>query len=76
MTPSFSSTGHHQGPWPACVEQELSGIQCEQLILAYVDDIIIEIIKPMDDVQADFRINRVRIFVNETNYVTKIPERG
>jgi hypothetical protein len=76
MTQSFSSTLHRQGPWPTCVEKEMTGLQCKRWIHALANDVEIEIIEPMEPVEMDFQVNRVRIFVNETGYVIEIPERG
>jgi hypothetical protein len=76
MTPSFSSTEQYQGPWPLCLEKEMTGTQCRRFILAHADDVDIEIVKPMEPLEMDFQTDRVRIFVNETDYVIRIPERG
>jgi len=54
----------------------MTGLQCKRWIHALANDVEIEIIEPMEPVEMDFQVNRVRIFVNETGYVIEIPERG
>lgn len=65
-----------QGPWPKCLGMESES--CVHYIESLADDVRghVEVI-PIDSViTMDFNPHRVRIFVNETNYVTKIPNRG
>ena len=64
-----------QGPWPECLG--ISGEQCKELIASAADDVIgnIYIMNENSMMTMDYRTNRVRIFVNDNNIVTKIPSR-
>ena len=65
-----------EGPWPECLG--LGGTDCQRLIETYAEDVRGNVfIVPMDSfVTMDFRTDRVRIFVDESAIVTKIPKRG
>jgi len=76
MTPSFSSIDRHQGPWPQCLQNKMTGTDCERMIKVYADDVVTQIVKPGEMITMDFRTDRVRIYVNETGYVSEIPGRG
>ena len=75
-------TRHKEGPWPACLG--MNGKDCLQLIASYDEHLQIQLIhdtvydddEPSSPDNHDFMPNRVRIFVNDSNLVTTIPNRG
>ena len=70
-----SSTAQgHQGPWPECVG--MSAEECKALIAKKAPDVSIQIIPEGFMVTMDFRLDRVRIFVNDDQEVVSIPSRG
>jgi hypothetical protein len=74
-TPSFGSS-HKEGPWPAC--KGMDGDACCALIEGYANDIRGRcfIIPEHSPVTMDFSPTRVRVFVDNDNIVTIIPNRG
>jgi hypothetical protein len=67
-------TRQKEGPWPACLG--MNGEDCLELIASYAKDLHIELIHPYEPSTNDFRPDRVRIFVDDSNVVTTIPNRG
>ncbi len=65
-----------QGPWPKCLGMESEN--CVRYIEALAEDVRghIEIIDIDRIVKFDFNPHRVRILVNETNFVIDTPRRG
>lgn len=65
-----------QGPWPKCLEMD--GDSCCQYIEGYAKDVrgYCLVINENDMVTEDFVSTRVRVFVDDDNVVTKIPDRG
>merc|ERR1712232_595787 len=64
------------GPWPECAGKE--GNECANLILEDSPDLAgnIFLIPPNTLVTEDYRLDRVRIMVDNNNIVVKIPVRG
>ena len=67
-------TRQKEGPWPACLG--MNGEDCLELIASYDKGLQIELIHPYEPSTDDFRPDRVRIFVDDANVVTTIPNRG
>lgn len=65
-----------EGPWPDCVG--LEGPTCVRIIETYAEDLRghVFIIEPDTMVTADFDTDRVRVWVNASSIVIKIPKRG
>jgi hypothetical protein len=63
------SESKREGPWPDCLG--LAGSACVRHIETHV--IIVE---PDAMVTADFNTERVRVWVNASSIVIKIPKRG
>jgi hypothetical protein len=72
------SEAKRQGPWPECVN--MVATDCITYIETYAEDLRsshnIFIIEPDMMVTQDFRTDRVRIYVNESNIVIQTPRRG
>lgn len=68
---------HLEGPWPECLK--LSGEGCQMLLHVYTNwqnGLDIEVVSEENKVEEDFDESRVRIYVDESNKVTAIPQRG
>ena len=68
----------HQGPWPECLG--LAASDCVHIIKTYAEDLResghVFVIQPDMMVTMDFDETRVRVWVDESNMVNKIPRRG
>lgn len=68
----------HQGPWSECLFMTTN--DCINYIQMCTSDLQsphnIQIIRPGDAVTSELDPKRVRIFIDENNTVTEIPERG
>lgn len=75
-TPMFGglNTRHAEGPWPECLTRSANA--CVNLLALYTDGLGIEIVHPGEVVEEGFRMDRVRIYVDESSIVTAIPRRG
>ena len=63
-----------QGPWPKCVG--MSGEDCEDYIKDNAEDVHTEIVPQNSPVTEDFRVDRVRIFVDDEGVVVAAPKKG
>jgi hypothetical protein len=75
--PMIGGTGNkRQGPWPECIGK--SGSDCVSLIESFAPDVQGHIfVVPADGIMTmDFRMDRVRVFVDENGIVQKSPSRG
>lgn len=67
-------TYRRSGPWPECVGESLD--KCVGLIEASSEDVTVEAIYPDEMYTEDFRVDRVRVFVDSDQVVLKIPQLG
>ena len=63
-----------QGPWPECVG--IPAEDCQTLILSEAPSLNTFIIPEGSPVTMDYRLDRVRIFVDDNNVVVSAPSRG
>ena len=70
------SESKRQGPWPECLG--LAASDCVHLIETNAEDVRghVYVIDPDMMVTMDFRTDRVRVWVDESNVVIEIPKRG
>lgn len=78
-TPMFGGieTRRAEGPWPECLQ--LSGNACVTLLELYTQGLEIELVHPDEKptiMDKGFRVDRVRVHVDESNVVVEIPKRG
>jgi Potato inhibitor I family len=67
-----------QGPWPECLN--MAAVDCIKYIETYADDLRsshnIIVVEPDMMVTMDYRTDRVRVYVDESNIVIQTPRRG
>ena len=63
-----------EGPWPECVGMQAEN--CQSLILSEAPSLNTFIIPDGSPVTMDYRLDRVRIFVDDSNVVASVPNRG
>ena len=63
-----------EGPWPECVGMQAE--DCQTLILEEAPSLNTYIIPEGSPVTMDYRLDRVRIFVDDANVVVSVPNRG
>ena len=65
-----------EGPWPRCLK--LDGESCCKLVESYAKDVRGNciIVHDGDEVENDFDKTRVRVYVDSSDAVTAIPDRG
>ena len=63
-----------EGPWPECVGMQAE--DCQTLILEEAPSLNTYIIPDGSPVTMDYRLDRVRIFVDDANVVVSVPNRG
>mmetsp|Transcript_616 Transcript_616/g.822 ORF Transcript_616/g.822 Transcript_616/m.822 type:complete len:106 (-) Transcript_616:126-443(-) len=70
------SNNNSQGPWKRCVG--MTGEECQEYIKRTVPDLEDRVYIIGHDQMAtmDYRLDRVRIFVNENGVVERVPKRG
>lgn len=64
----------NSGPWPACVG--MTGEECTTYIQEYTTGLTIVIVPEGSMVTADFREDRVRIWVDSDGFVVVTPNKG
>jgi hypothetical protein len=65
----------YQGPWPKCVG--MSGDDCVSYIESNAKDVSNAVVVPPESMlTADFRKDRVRVFVDSYGIVNAVPGRG
>lgn len=69
-----SHAAKKEGPWPKCVG--MTAQECRRYILAYAEDVTIQVLPQDSMMTMDFQTDRVRILVDEGGIVTQIPSRG
>lgn len=78
QAPIGGTESKHQGPWPECLG--LPASDCVHIIKTYAEDLRssghVFVIEPDMMVTMDFDEHRVRVWVDESNLVNKIPKRG
>jgi Potato inhibitor I family len=72
------SESKSQGPWPECLN--MVATECIKYIETYAEDLRsshnVFIIEPGSVVTMDYRTDRVRVYVDESNIVVQTPGRG
>lgn len=63
-----------QGPWPKCVG--MTGEDCRDMISQMAPSLNIYIIPDGSAVTMDYRLDRVRIFIDDDDVVVSVPDRG
>jgi len=63
-----------QGPWPKCVG--MTGEDCRDMISQAAPSLDLYIIPDGSAVTMDYRLDRVRIFIDDDDIVVSVPDRG